>query len=204
MSLQSRSRRRIISTHLLTALAASRRDIGPIHLVKMVQSVKMMSCETYLQPRTLSTPDFHRPNSFARVTGTIKTYGSKKYINATHIRPIRDAHEPFFHMLEVMAVQLIFDRGPVGNFIPASVRGQLMIQLARVSCYRQDARGERKALVICIHRRAGSSIRSPRPIFTSAARSSQHRSIHAESATDPRRRACRCYCKSHRSGRRIY
>ncbi|KAI0256801.1 hypothetical protein BJV78DRAFT_309627 [Lactifluus subvellereus] len=55
------------------------------------------------------------PNSFARVTGTIKTYGSKKYINATHIRPIRDAHEPFFHMLEVMTVQLIFDRGPPGS-----------------------------------------------------------------------------------------
>ncbi|KAI0306473.1 replication protein A subunit RPA32 [Multifurca ochricompacta] len=56
------------------------------------------------------------PNSFARVTGTIKTFGQKKYINASHIRPVHDAHEPFFHMLEVMTVQLIFDRGPPGSF----------------------------------------------------------------------------------------
>ncbi|KAH9063336.1 replication protein A subunit RPA32 [Lactarius vividus] len=61
------------------------------------------------------------PNSFARVTGTIKTFGTKKYINATHIRPVRDSHEPFYHVLEAMTVQLIFDRGPPG----APVNGQI-------------------------------------------------------------------------------
>ncbi|KAF8274919.1 hypothetical protein EI94DRAFT_7764 [Lactarius quietus] len=61
------------------------------------------------------------PNSFARVTGTIKTFGTKKYINATHIRPVRDPHEPFYHVLEAMTVQLIFDRGPPG----APVNGQI-------------------------------------------------------------------------------
>ncbi|KAI0273735.1 hypothetical protein BC834DRAFT_225016 [Gloeopeniophorella convolvens] len=57
-------------------------------------------------------------NSFARVTGTIKIFGTKKYINASHIRPIQDPHEPFFHMLEVMTVQLFFDRGPPGSSVP--------------------------------------------------------------------------------------
>ncbi|KAI0065399.1 replication protein A, subunit RPA32 [Artomyces pyxidatus] len=49
---------------------------------------------------------------WARVTGTLKTFGSKRYINAVHIRPVKDHMEIFFHLAEVMAVQLIFDRGP--------------------------------------------------------------------------------------------
>ncbi|KAI9509645.1 replication protein A subunit RPA32 [Russula earlei] len=56
-----------------------------------------------------------QPNTFARVTGTVKMFGRKKYINATQIRSVRDAHEPFFHLLEAMTVQLIFDRGPPGS-----------------------------------------------------------------------------------------
>ncbi len=76
-------------------------------------TVKTRLCETRLQSRTLHTAHLPRPNSFARVTGTIKTFGTKKYINATHIRPVRDPHEPFYHVLEAMTVQLIFDRGPV-------------------------------------------------------------------------------------------
>lgn len=73
----------------------------------------MRSCETCFQNHTIHTADSPRPNSFARVTGTIKIFGAKKYINAIHIRPVRDPHEPFYHVLEAMTVQLIFDRGPV-------------------------------------------------------------------------------------------
>jgi len=79
----------------------------------MAKTVKTTSCETRPQYHTLRTTYLPRPNSFARVTGTIKTFGTKKYINATHIRPVQDPHEPFYHALEAMTVQLIFDRGPV-------------------------------------------------------------------------------------------
>ncbi|KAI0006130.1 replication protein A subunit RPA32 [Russula compacta] len=63
------------------------------------------------------------PNTFARVTGTIKTFGPKRYINATRIRPVQDAQEPFFHLLDVMAVQLTFDRGPPGSHMNAQTAG---------------------------------------------------------------------------------
>jgi len=59
------------------------------------------------------------PKTFARVTGNIKTFGSKKYINASQIRPVGDSHEPFFHLLDVIAVQLSFDRGSSGSHIAA-------------------------------------------------------------------------------------
>jgi len=50
-------------------------------------------------------------------------FGSKKYINATQVRPIRDAHEPFFHQLHAMTVQLTFDRGPPGSSTNAQMSG---------------------------------------------------------------------------------
>ncbi|KAF8077881.1 replication protein A subunit RPA32 [Lyophyllum atratum] len=48
---------------------------------------------------------------FVRVTGTLKTFGSKRYINATHIRVATDPHEVYFHILEAIAVTLMVDRG---------------------------------------------------------------------------------------------
>jgi hypothetical protein len=76
----------------------------------------MKLCEFYLRRRTRSTAYLRRPNTFARVTGNIKTFGSRKYINASQIRPVRDPHEIFFHQLDVIAVQLTFDRGSVNMF----------------------------------------------------------------------------------------
>jgi len=94
-----------------------RRDIGLIQqLAKTVKTASMKLCEFCLRCLTPSTADLRRPKTFARVTGNIKTFGSKKYINASQIRPIRDAHEAFFHLLEVIAVQLTFDRGSVNIF----------------------------------------------------------------------------------------
>lgn len=80
----------------------------------------MKFCEIYLRHRVPSAAYLRRPKTFARVTGNIKTFGSKKYINASQIRPVGDAHEPFFHLLDVISVQLSFDRGSVKIF-PVSV-----------------------------------------------------------------------------------
>ena len=79
----------------------------------------MKLCEFYIRRRTPSTAYLRRPKTFARVTGNIKTFGSRKYINASQIRPVRDYHEIFFHQLDVIAVQLTFDRGSV-KILPVS------------------------------------------------------------------------------------
>ena len=104
----------------MTVPAPWRHDIGLIQLAKTVKTTGMKLCEFYLRRRTPSTAYLRRSNTFARVTGNIKTFGSRKYINASQIRPIRDPHEIFFHLLDVIAVQLSFDRVPVRIF-PVSV-----------------------------------------------------------------------------------
>lgn len=48
-----------------------------------------------------------------RVTGIVKAFGNKKYINANAIRPITDMHELYFHLMEAMFVTLAHQRGPV-------------------------------------------------------------------------------------------
>ncbi|PPQ87992.1 hypothetical protein CVT25_001071 [Psilocybe cyanescens] len=50
---------------------------------------------------------------YVRVTGGIKSFGKKRYLNATHIREIQDPHEIYFHILEAITVNLIMERGPV-------------------------------------------------------------------------------------------
>lgn len=50
---------------------------------------------------------------YIRVMGSMKSFGNKKYINATHLRRIQDPTEVQFHFLEAMTVTLIFQKGPV-------------------------------------------------------------------------------------------
>ncbi|KAF8201721.1 hypothetical protein BJ912DRAFT_514297 [Pholiota molesta] len=52
---------------------------------------------------------------YVRVTGTLKSFGKKRYINATHIRNITDPHEIYFHILEAITANLIIERGPPSN-----------------------------------------------------------------------------------------
>ncbi|KAI6045748.1 replication protein A subunit RPA32 [Pisolithus marmoratus] len=49
---------------------------------------------------------------YVRVLGSLKMFGNKKYINATHIRPVSSPAEIYFHVLEAMTVTLIWERGP--------------------------------------------------------------------------------------------
>ncbi|EDR14860.1 uncharacterized protein LACBIDRAFT_244225, partial [Laccaria bicolor S238N-H82] len=54
-----------------------------------------------------------REKTYVRVTGGLKTFGSKRYINTTHVRPSKDPHEVYFHILEAITVTLTLERGPV-------------------------------------------------------------------------------------------
>ncbi|GBE82162.1 Replication factor A protein [Sparassis crispa] len=51
-------------------------------------------------------------NTYVRVTGSLKSFGNKRYINATHLRPCADPHELYFHILEAAFDQLVYERGP--------------------------------------------------------------------------------------------
>ncbi|KIK96326.1 hypothetical protein PAXRUDRAFT_32464 [Paxillus rubicundulus Ve08.2h10] len=51
--------------------------------------------------------------AYVRVLGSLKTFGSKKYINTNLMRPVSSPAEIYFHLLEAMTVTLIWERGPV-------------------------------------------------------------------------------------------
>ncbi|PFH54292.1 hypothetical protein AMATHDRAFT_72787 [Amanita thiersii Skay4041] len=54
-------------------------------------------------------------NTYVRVTGGLKMFGNKRYVNALHIRPIKDPHEIFYHILDSITTNLILERGPPTN-----------------------------------------------------------------------------------------
>lgn len=67
-------------------------------------------------PDTVSRATYSE-QKYVRVTGIVKAFGNKKYINANAIRPITDMHELYFHLMEAMFVTLAHQRGPVSAFL---------------------------------------------------------------------------------------
>ncbi|KIP09545.1 hypothetical protein PHLGIDRAFT_86640 [Phlebiopsis gigantea 11061_1 CR5-6] len=59
--------------------------------------------------------DVIRENTYVRVMGGLKSFSGKHYINATHVRPCKDSHEPYFHKLDTMTVSLILKHGLPGQ-----------------------------------------------------------------------------------------
>jgi len=53
-----------------------------------------------------------KENIYVRVSGNLKMFGKKRYLNATHIRPVKSSDELYFHLLEAMTVTLIWKKGP--------------------------------------------------------------------------------------------
>lgn len=47
------------------------------------------------------------------MTGQLKQFGSKRYINATHVRAVQNDIEFYFHAAEVMTVATVLERGMV-------------------------------------------------------------------------------------------
>lgn len=54
---------------------------------------------------------------YARVTGTLKQFGNKKYLNVAHIQPVTDPHELLFHFFEASYVTMVYSRGLVSLFL---------------------------------------------------------------------------------------
>lgn len=77
-----------------------------------------------------------RENDFVRVSGQLKVFGHKRYINATHVRKIVDFHEVYYHLLEVMAVTRTLEVGPVrvscsAHCAPRNTDARFLFSLAR-------------------------------------------------------------------------
>ncbi|KAL1947910.1 hypothetical protein VTO73DRAFT_13634 [Trametes versicolor] len=53
-----------------------------------------------------------KESTYIRVLGSLKVFGNKRYITATHIKPYKGEDELFFHILEAATVTLTFERGP--------------------------------------------------------------------------------------------
>ncbi|EFI28370.1 hypothetical protein CC1G_13904 [Coprinopsis cinerea okayama7 len=73
-----------------------------------------------------------KENIYVRVAGNLKAFNSRRYINTTHIRPITDPHELYFHILESMTVTLSFERGVPAA--PGSAKGKDVV-MADASVY---------------------------------------------------------------------
>jgi hypothetical protein len=54
-----------------------------------------------------------REGIYVRVSGFLKSFGNKKYINASYMRPVTDWNEIAFHHAECITVTLTLERGPV-------------------------------------------------------------------------------------------
>ncbi|KDQ60956.1 hypothetical protein JAAARDRAFT_67377 [Jaapia argillacea MUCL 33604] len=54
-------------------------------------------------------------NTYVRATGSLKAFGNRRHINATHLRAIKDPHEIYFHTLETIHTVLTFEKGPPGG-----------------------------------------------------------------------------------------
>ncbi|KAJ4488149.1 replication protein A subunit RPA32 [Lentinula aciculospora] len=68
-------------------------------------------------------------NQVIRVTGHLKAFGNRKYINAVNIRPSEDPHEIYFHMMDALTVSLSLHNGmpngtPIGQKSPSAYTAQ--------------------------------------------------------------------------------
>ncbi|KAF8746121.1 hypothetical protein AX14_000173 [Amanita brunnescens Koide BX004] len=84
----------------LTRLLRTRRKSGQAS--SKFQSFKFSLAMTYA---------LSRENTYVRVTGGLKSFGNKRYINALHIRPIKDPHEVYYHIAETINSSLVLERG---------------------------------------------------------------------------------------------
>lgn len=64
-------------------------------------------------------------NQVIRVTGHMKAFGNRKYVNAVNIRPSEDPHEIYFHTMEALTVSLSLHNGMVRVIFPLPVHQSL-------------------------------------------------------------------------------
>ena len=59
------------------------------------------------------TDALSRENTYVRVIGNFQQFGTKRYINTLHVRPIGDPHEVYYHIVHVISTSVALERGAV-------------------------------------------------------------------------------------------
>lgn len=54
-------------------------------------------------------------DKYVCIMGTIRTFGGKRHVSATHIRPITDHNEVYHHLLKALYVSLVLRHGGAGG-----------------------------------------------------------------------------------------
>jgi len=84
--------------------------------------------ETSLGEQPLET------HKYVRVVGRLDVYNNTTELRATHIRPVLDMHEPFFHLLEAMVALLSKQRtspSPLARIVPGAEEPQSPLAMRR-------------------------------------------------------------------------
>ncbi|KAJ5559150.1 hypothetical protein N7461_003122 [Penicillium sp. DV-2018c] len=87
---------------------------GEIEVKKWVDSATADSMDTDDPKPPADGKGELQLNGYARVFGSIKSFGNKRYIGAHSVRVLTNINEFHTHLLEATAVHLFFTRGPPG------------------------------------------------------------------------------------------
>jgi len=118
------------SQHADSELSIDGVEVGQVTLVAQVVSITVQTTNSvfFLDDGTgriearlwvdtsvedsVTSGDYGKEGQYVRVTGVLKLFSNKRYVNATHIRPSTDPHELYFHLYEAMYVTMVLKRGP--------------------------------------------------------------------------------------------
>ncbi|KAJ3520170.1 hypothetical protein NM688_g9200 [Phlebia brevispora] len=90
-----------------------------------------MEARHWVDSATNSDDDAIQQGEYIRLMGQIKQFGNKRYLNATHLRPVKDNHEFLFHPLDAITTTLMMERGAPGR--PGEQNAQSTSSAARPS-----------------------------------------------------------------------
>lgn len=103
------------------------RNISPQQtnvLYKMDDGTGTIEVKQWINPESDApkNPELEE-GKYARVTGTMKTAGGKRFVSGTTMRLITDFNEINYHFLESVAVHLHYTRGPASQFVSGGAGG---------------------------------------------------------------------------------
>jgi replication factor A2 len=100
-------------TQSRTGSGPSNAGVGSTRIMTKTPPNGVTSSTYFFMPRIPYTSHKSRQNELVRVSGGMKAFGNKRYLNLQSVRPLKDKHEMFYHMLEVAYVKIALERGHV-------------------------------------------------------------------------------------------
>ncbi|THU87265.1 replication protein A subunit RPA32, partial [Dendrothele bispora CBS 962.96] len=137
-------------------------EIGQVTIVGQVVTINRQAtnCQYSIEDGTASIEARHwmetnsddnakwghiEENTYVRVTGNLKAFSNRRYINAISIRPIDDPHELYFHLLECIYVTMMLKHGSPTGLGDNAQAGQNANMNSSVSAYTAQPSGRSDA-----------------------------------------------------------